>query len=225
MGSGLVTRRRGDQLAVPSVGRGVLKMGAQGASSSPELCALRASHGLRWQLPPFCTRSGQVVHGLRAPCPLRGAAAWASHCCQTSCWPSAGTVQRPSGRPCSLPPASACPRAPPVSTRASRSGPCVRGASASPNLPGSSRRCSRHWRPRGVRLQRPTGQSRPPGKLSSRQAVLAIGRFWQAVRRHVGDVPPAWPLANVVVGGSLLAARVDRPRPGTPHLICRSCVP
>ncbi len=72
MGPGLVTTRRGDQLAVPSVGRGVLGMGAQGASSSPALCALRVAHGLRWQLPPFCTRSGQVVHDLRAACALRG---------------------------------------------------------------------------------------------------------------------------------------------------------
>ena len=62
-------------------------------------------------------------------------------------------------------------------------------------------------------------------KSPTRQAVLAIGRFWQAVRRHVGDVPPAWALANAVVGASLLAARVDLPRRGTPHLICRSRVP
>jgi hypothetical protein len=49
----------------------------------------------------------------------------------------------------------------------------------------------------------------------TRQAVAAIGRFWQAARRRVGDVPPAWALANVVVGSSLLAARVDLPNPSS----------
>lgn len=53
-------------------------------------------------------------------------------------------------------------------------------------------------------------------------AVVATRRFWQTARRRVGDVPPAWPLANVLVGSSLLAARVDLPRPGNPRLTCRS---
>jgi hypothetical protein len=59
----------------------------------------------------------------------------------------------------------------------------------------------------------------------TRQAVVAIGRFWQAARRRVGDVPPAWALANVVVGASLLAARADLPIPGTPQLLRRSRAP
>ncbi len=60
---------------------------------------------------------------------------------------------------------------------------------------------------------------------STRQAVVATRRFWQTARRRVRDVPPAWPLANVVVGASLLAARVDLSVPGTPHFICRSRAP
>ena len=67
----------------------------------------------------------------------------------------------------------------------------------------------------------PVGQAGSP----TRRAVVAIGRFWQAARRHVGEIPPAWPLANVVVGASLLSARVDLPWPGIPRRICRSRAP
>ena len=59
----------------------------------------------------------------------------------------------------------------------------------------------------------------------TRQAVVAIGRFWQTVRRHLGDVPPAWPLANVVAASSLLTARVDLSRLGAPRLTCCSRAP
>ncbi len=67
----------------------------------------------------------------------------------------------------------------------------------------------------------PAHGAEPP----ARQAMVAIGRFWQAVRRRAAEVPPAWALANAVVGGSLLARRVDLPTPGTPHVICRSRAP
>lgn len=56
-----------------------------------------------------------------------------------------------------------------------------------------------------------------------RQAVVAMGRLWQAAtRRCPGEVPPAWPLANVVVGSQLIGTRVDLPWPIAPHTVGRS---
>jgi hypothetical protein len=56
-----------------------------------------------------------------------------------------------------------------------------------------------------------------------RQAVLAMRRLWRvARRRRQGEVPPAWPLANVVVVSQLIGTRVDLPWPVAPHAIGRS---
>jgi hypothetical protein len=63
---------------------------------------------------------------------------------------------------------------------------------------------------RGSQLPLPVD---PPTWSPARRATASIGRFWSAARRRQANVPPAWPLANVVVGGQLLAARVDLPWP------------
>jgi hypothetical protein len=56
-----------------------------------------------------------------------------------------------------------------------------------------------------------------------RQAVLAMGRLWRVARRRWQDeVPPAWPLANVVVASQLIGTRVGLPWLVAPHAIGRS---
>ena len=62
-----------------------------------------------------------------------------------------------------------------------------------------------------------------PSAPAPRRAVLAMGRLWQAARRRCpGEVPPAWPLANVVVASQLIGTRVDLPWPVAPHTLGRS---
>ncbi len=104
---------------------------------------------------------------------------------------------------------------------------------------GVPARTVRSWRhrfaERAVELSRlfealaaDNGASALPGRLGdapTEQAVVAIGRFWQAARRRTGEVPPAWFLANVVVGSGLLTARVDLPWPARSRLIRRSRAP
>lgn len=62
-----------------------------------------------------------------------------------------------------------------------------------------------------------TGALTPPCR-----AVAAIGGLWRAAYRRCGQVPPAWWLANIVVGGQLLSVRVDLPWPIAPGGIGRS---
>lgn len=72
------------------------------------------------------------------------------------------------------------------------------------------------------------GASALPGRLAgapAEQAVVAIGRSWQAAHRRTGEVLPAWFLANLVVGSGLLGARVDLPWPCKSRHICRSRAP
>jgi hypothetical protein len=65
-----------------------------------------------------------------------------------------------------------------------------------------------------------------PAPGPPRRAVLAMGRFWRAARRRCsGEVPAAWSLANVVVGGQLISTRVDLPWPIVPGRIGRSRAP
>ncbi|MGO8827503.1 MAG: hypothetical protein ACLQU9_20000 [Acidimicrobiales bacterium] len=55
------------------------------------------------------------------------------------------------------------------------------------------------------------------------RATDAIGFAWLAAsRRDDADLPPAWRLANVIVGGQLLCTRVDLPWPIDPAMIGRS---
>ncbi|MDA8301122.1 MAG: hypothetical protein M0005_06160 [Actinomycetota bacterium] len=50
-----------------------------------------------------------------------------------------------------------------------------------------------------------------------------MGRLWQAARRRCpGEVPPAWPLANVVAASQLIGTRVDLLWPVAPHTLGRS---
>lgn len=59
-----------------------------------------------------------------------------------------------------------------------------------------------------------------------RRAVQAIGATWAAARRRRSvNVPPAWPLANVILGSQLLSTRVDLPWPIVPAMIGRSRSP
>lgn len=61
-----------------------------------------------------------------------------------------------------------------------------------------------------------------PGDVSSR-AASAIGSVWRAHRRRRrGPVPEAWIVANIVLGGDLLSARVGLPRPISAASIGRS---
>lgn len=55
-------------------------------------------------------------------------------------------------------------------------------------------------------------------------AAVAIGQMWSQACRRIGRdaIPPAWPLANLVVGGQLLATRIDLPWPIDPNAIGRS---
>jgi len=55
-------------------------------------------------------------------------------------------------------------------------------------------------------------------------AASAIAQMWVAARRRVGPdaIPPAWPLANLITGGQLLATRVDLPWPIQASTIGRS---
>ncbi len=47
--------------------------------------------------------------------------------------------------------------------------------------------------------------------------IDAIGRLWRGVRcRTIGELPTAWVLANVIVGGELLSTRADQPWPVQP---------
>jgi len=53
-----------------------------------------------------------------------------------------------------------------------------------------------------------------------------MGLAWFAARRGpTSDVPPAWRLANVIVGSQLIATRIDLPWPIVPALIGRARVP
>lgn len=61
---------------------------------------------------------------------------------------------------------------------------------------------------------------------SSPAAVEAMGHAWRAAGRRPGSrLPPAWRLANVMVGGQLLYTRVDLPWPLQGRLLCRSRAP
>ena len=57
-------------------------------------------------------------------------------------------------------------------------------------------------------------------------ALASIALVWRAARRRPdSDVPPAWRLANVIVGSQLLGTRVDLPWPIKASLIGRSRSP
>jgi hypothetical protein len=57
-------------------------------------------------------------------------------------------------------------------------------------------------------------------------AIQMIGATWRAVRRRRGHaIPPAWPLANVILGSQLLGTRVDLPGTATPERTGRSRAP
>lgn len=57
-------------------------------------------------------------------------------------------------------------------------------------------------------------------------AIDAMGLVWHAAtRRPSADVPPPWRLANVIVGGELIATRVSLPFPVITRLIARSRAP
>ena len=63
--------------------------------------------------------------------------------------------------------------------------------------------------------------SRPGGR-----AIDAMALAWRAAqRRPSADVPPPWRLANVIVGGELIATRVSLPFPIITRLIARSRAP
>ncbi len=68
------------------------------------------------------------------------------------------------------------------------------------------------------------GDSKPFRPSDGTAPVIdAIGRLWRGVRsRTTGELPPAWVLANVIVGGELLSTRVDRPWPVQPGTTRRS---
>jgi hypothetical protein len=57
-------------------------------------------------------------------------------------------------------------------------------------------------------------------------AIQMIGATWRAASgRRPGAMPPAWPMANVILGGQLLGTRVDLPGPISPNLIGHSRAP
>jgi len=59
-----------------------------------------------------------------------------------------------------------------------------------------------------------------------RAAVEVIGAIWVvASRRRPLHVPPAWRLANVILGSQLLSTRVDLPWPIMPAMIGHSRSP
>ena len=61
---------------------------------------------------------------------------------------------------------------------------------------------------------------------SEGRAVDAIGLAWRtANRRPTADIPPAWRLANVIVGSQLLGTRVDLPWPVVGSTIGHSRAP
>jgi Domain of unknown function (DUF6431) len=65
----------------------------------------------------------------------------------------------------------------------------------------------------------------PPGQETSvGHALAAIGAVWRAAseQRPPGAIPPAWRLANVIVGGQLIGTRVDLPWPIVCSAIGRS---
>lgn len=65
---------------------------------------------------------------------------------------------------------------------------------------------------------RPTDKTPP--------VIAEVARLWRAVRRRTtGDIPPPWTLANVIIGGELLATRVDLPWQVEPSDLRRSRSP
>jgi hypothetical protein len=63
--------------------------------------------------------------------------------------------------------------------------------------------------------------SRPGGRATDAMALV-----WHAAqRRPSADVPPPWRLANVIVGGELIANRVSLPFPIVTRRIARSRAP
>lgn len=57
-------------------------------------------------------------------------------------------------------------------------------------------------------------------------ALDSIGQVWRALnRRPDSDLPPAWRLANVIIGSQLLSTRVDLPWPIKSTMIGRSRAP
>ena len=57
-------------------------------------------------------------------------------------------------------------------------------------------------------------------------AIQMIGATWRAASRRRGHtVPPAWPLANVILGSQMLGTRVDVPHSTAPELRGRSRAP
>ncbi|MHB8341544.1 MAG: DUF6431 domain-containing protein [Mycobacteriales bacterium] len=68
--------------------------------------------------------------------------------------------------------------------------------------------------------------STPHASTPSGRAIDAMGLAWRAARRRpTSDVPPAWRLANVIVGSQLISTRIDLPWPIVPALIGRARAP
>ena len=89
----------------------------------------------------------------------------------------------------------------------------------SSELSGVLRALAIDWGGQGLR--RTPNASRPGG-----WAIDAMALVWQAAQRRLSaDVPPPWRLANVIVGGELIATRVSLPFPVITRLIARSRAP
>ncbi|MGH9075516.1 MAG: DUF6431 domain-containing protein [Acidimicrobiales bacterium] len=70
------------------------------------------------------------------------------------------------------------------------------------------------------------GVADAPERTPVGYAIGAIASVWRAARRRPGaDVPPAFGLANVILGGRLISTRVDLPWPIDPAWIGRARSP
>lgn len=64
---------------------------------------------------------------------------------------------------------------------------------------------------------------RGTGRTAAHHAIAALGAAWRERRRRAGEAtPPAWIVANIVLGGRLLSTRVDVPSMNRPTGIARA---